>query len=102
MKKKSDIFVYGLIISAVIFFYIFLIYSFIKYGLILWNKNLSIMSYDNYALSGKILASVNNFLFNIFGDFSNEIASLFLLISGSFLLVGSVILIFVIFIKKKN
>jgi len=99
MKKKYDIAVYGLIISGIVIFYSFLIYSFFKYGLILWNKNLSIMSYDNYALSGRILVSVNNFLVNIFGDFSNEIASLFLLISGTFLLVTALLLIFVTFKK---
>tara|TARA_B100000787_G_C15942651_1_gene185614 strand:- start:150 stop:479 length:330 start_codon:yes stop_codon:yes gene_type:complete len=81
MKKifnKLGYLIFGLFIISFVFGFV---YTCITSSFEVWKKDFALIEFGNYG-SGTILLIINNLLFNIFGKFANEIASILLFILG--------------------
>lgn len=76
--NKFGYLIFGLFIICFAFGFV---YTCLTSSYEVWKKDFTIIEFGNYG-SGTILLIINNLLFNIFGKFANEIASILLFILG--------------------
>ena len=81
MKKIFNKLGYYILGLFIISFAIGFVYTCLTSSYAVWKKDFVLIEFGNYG-SGTILLIINNLLFNIFGKFANEIASILLFILG--------------------